>query len=58
MLERVMTEKKSLISQNSGKFQAVGVLFVASGIIASAVGFWWGPAVLLPGVLLLIIGWF
>ncbi len=53
-----MTDKKALISEVRGKFQLVGVLFVASGIIASAIGFWWGPAVLLPGVLLLIIGWF
>lgn len=53
-----MTEKKSLIGQVSGKLQAVGVLFVASGIILSALGIWWGPAAVLPGVLLLIIGWF
>jgi hypothetical protein len=53
-----MSHKKALISQLSGKFQAVGVLVVLAGVIMSASGVWWGPAVLLPGVLLLIIGWF
>ncbi len=53
-----MTEKKALISQLRGKFQAVGVLFVAAGIITSVGGLWWGPALMFPGVLLLIIGWF
>ncbi len=55
---RVMSHKKALISQLSGKFQALGVLVVLAGVIMSASGVWWGPAVLLPGVLLLIIGWF
>lgn len=53
-----MSEKKSLISQFSGKLQAAGVVLVATGIIMSVSGAWWGPAVLLPGLLLLIIGWF
>jgi hypothetical protein len=53
-----MTDKKAPIRQLSGKLQAAGVLLVASGIILSVVGAWWGPAVLLPGILLLIIGWF
>ncbi len=52
-----MTEKKPLISELRGKFQAVGVLFAATGIITSVIGMWWGPAVLLPGLLLLIMGW-
>jgi len=53
-----MNEKKTPINQLSGKFQAAGVLFVAAGVIMSVGGIWWGPAMLLPGVLLLIIGWF
>jgi len=53
-----MTEKKAPISQIGGKLQAAGVLFVATGVIMSVGGVWWGPAVLLPGVLLLIIGGF
>lgn len=53
-----MAKKKALIGQLSGKFQAVGVLFVAGAIIMSVGGVWWGPALLFPGVLLLIIGWF
>ncbi|MCX7110808.1 MAG: hypothetical protein WCI11_06565 [Candidatus Methylumidiphilus sp.] len=53
-----MAEKKALISQISGKFQMVGVLFVAVGVIMSASGVWWGPAMFFPGALLLIIGWF
>lgn len=53
-----MTEKKALIRQPSGKLQALGVLFVTSGIFASVGGLWWGPGLLLPGILLLIIGWF
>jgi len=51
-------ENKAAISQMSGKFQATGVIIVAAGIIMSVSGFWWGPAVLMPGILLLIIGWF
>jgi len=53
-----MSEKKTPISQFSGKLQAAGVLFAAAGIIMSVGGVRWGPAMLLPGVLLLIIGWF
>jgi len=53
-----MSDNKTPISQFSGKLQAAGVLFVAAGIIMSVVGVWWGPAMLFPGVLLLIIGWF
>ena len=53
-----MNEKKALIGQVSGKLQAVGVLFVAAGILASVGGVWWGPGLLFPGILLLIIGWF
>ncbi len=53
-----MSDNKTPISQFSGKLQAAGVLLVAAGIIMSVVGVWWGPAMLFPGVLLLIIGWF
>ena len=53
-----MSEKKTPISRFSGKLQAAGVLFVAAGIIMSVGGVWWGPAMLFPGVFLLIIGWF
>ena len=55
---KIMSEKKTPISQFSGKLQAAGVLFVAAGIIMSVGGVWWGPAMLFPGVLLLIIGRF
>jgi len=53
-----LTGKKAMISQISGKLQAAGVLFIVAGVILSVSGMWWGPAMLLPGVLLLIIGWF
>lgn len=53
-----MTEKKALISQISGKLQALGVLFVACGILTTVSGIWWGPAFFFPGILLLIMGWF
>ncbi len=53
-----MNDKKTPISQISGKLQAVGVLCVAAGIIMWVGGLWWGPAMLFPGVLMLIIGWF
>lgn len=52
-----MNEKKALISQLRGKFQAVGVLVTAGAIIAVASGMWWGAALLLPGVLLMLFGW-
>jgi hypothetical protein len=52
-----MTEKQALIGQIRGKLQATGVLITATGVILAVSGFWWGPAVLLPGVLLIVMGW-
>jgi hypothetical protein len=53
-----MSENKALITQLGGKLQAAGVVFVAASLIASVSGMWWGPGLLLPGVLLIIIGRF
>lgn len=51
-----MSEKKAPISQIGGKLQAAGVVFCATGILLTVSGQWWAPAMLMPGVLLLIIG--
>ncbi|MGY6216074.1 zinc-ribbon domain-containing protein [Methylolobus aquaticus] len=47
---------RRLIAGIGGKFQAVGILLLAAGVIATVVGNWWGPAVLLPGIVLLMMG--
>lgn len=38
------------IKKLSGKFTAVGVVIIAIAVIGTALGTWWGPAALLPGV--------
>ncbi|WP_162559962.1 zinc ribbon domain-containing protein [Methylotetracoccus oryzae] len=47
---------RRLIAGIGGKFQAVGILLLAAGVIATVIGNWWGPAVLLPGIVLLMMG--
>ena len=47
---------RRLIGGIGGKFQAVGVLLLAGGVIATVLGNWWGPAILLPGIVLLMMG--
>ncbi|MDD2767852.1 MAG: hypothetical protein PHT19_03895 [Methylococcus sp.] len=44
------------IRKLSGKFQAAGVLILASAIVATVAGTWWGPAMAFPGVALLLLG--
>ena len=34
----------------SGKFSAIGVVLIALGVIGTALGTWWGPPTILPGV--------
>lgn len=41
-----------------GKLQAIGTIMVAGGIIATATGAWWGPALLFPAVVIFILGRF
>jgi len=38
------------IKQISGKLTALGVVIIALAVIGTALGAWWGPAALLPGV--------
>jgi hypothetical protein len=47
---------RRLIAGIGGKFQAVGILILAAGIISTVLGIWWGPGVLLPGIVLLMMG--
>jgi hypothetical protein len=47
-----------LIHRLSGKLQAVGIVVLAGGIIASVLGAWWGPALLFPGVVIFALGKF
>lgn len=52
-----MTEENlAPIRRPGGKLQAVGVLVLALGIIATVIGGWWGPALLFPGVVILALG--
>lgn len=51
-----MTEETTPIRRISGKLQAVGVIILAGGVIATVVGGWWGPALLFPGVVIFVLG--
>lgn len=53
-----MSEHSAPIRKIGGKLQAAGVLFLAGGIIATTMGGWWGPALLFPGIILMILGLF
>ncbi|MEW6037531.1 MAG: hypothetical protein AB1648_04690 [Pseudomonadota bacterium] len=44
------------IRKLGGKFQAIGILILAAGIVATLVGAWWGPALAMPGVVLFMLG--
>lgn len=46
------------IRRTGGKLQAVGVVVLAGGVVATAVGGWWGPAVLFPGAVIFMLGKF
>lgn len=40
------------IRQLSGKLALIGVVVIAVAVIGTALGTWWGPAALLPGIAL------
>ena len=46
------------IQRTGGKILAIGTVLVASAIIATMAGAWWGPALLFPGVAVFILGKF
>ena len=46
------------IRRAGGKLQAVGVVVLAGGAIATVMGGWWGPALLFPGAVIFILGKF
>ena len=46
------------IRRTGGKLQAVGVVVLAGGVVATAIGGWWGPAVLFPGAVIFMLGKF
>lgn len=50
--------ERAPIHHLGGKLQAIGVVMVASGIIATTTGAWWGPALLFPAVVIFILGRF
>jgi hypothetical protein len=39
-----------------GKFKATGTVVITLALIATVSGFWWGPALFLPGVALFMFG--
>jgi hypothetical protein len=49
---------RSEISRLSGKFTLVGVIVIALGVIGTALGTWWGPPALLPGIAFYLMGRF
>jgi hypothetical protein len=38
------------IKKISGKFALIGVVLIAAGVIGTAIGTWWGPPTILPGL--------
>ncbi|BBL77378.1 hypothetical protein [Methylomagnum ishizawai] len=46
------------IRTTGGKLQVAGVVILASGVVASVVGGWWGPALLFPGAVIFALGRF
>lgn len=46
------------VKRLSGKFSLVGVIILTIGVIGTGLGGWWGPAVLLPGVVLMMMAKF
>ncbi len=48
--------RSAAIRSIGGKLKAVGALVIAFGVVATASGLWWGPALLLPGVALFMFG--
>ncbi|CAI8890894.1 MULTISPECIES: hypothetical protein [Methylococcus] len=49
-------ENEPPIRKLGGKFQAIGILALAAGIVATLGGAWWGPALAMPGVVLFMLG--
>jgi|CXWL01.1.fsa_nt_gi hypothetical protein len=46
------------IRSTGGKLQAVGVVILAGGVVATVAGGWWGPALLFPGAVIFALGKF
>lgn len=40
----------------AGKMKATATLLVVLAVIATVSGFWWGPALFLPGIVLFMFG--
>jgi hypothetical protein len=55
-IRRSGVSPKRLIAGIGGKLQAAGVVLLAGGVIATVLGTWWGPAALLPGIVLVMMG--
>ena len=47
---------RAAIGSLSGKFKATGAVIVTLAVIATVSGFWWGPALFLPGVAVFMFG--
>lgn len=56
VIARSAAHRQRLIGSLGGKLQAAGALLLAGGVIATVIGAWWGPAVLLPGIVLVMMG--
>lgn len=50
--------RRAPITRTDGKILAVGTVLVASALIATVAGTWWGPALLFPGAAVFILGKF
>lgn len=58
LVEQPPSGNEPAIRGFGGKLQAIGTLTLAGGIVATVAGAWWGPALVLPGVVLLMLGKF
>ncbi|MDF9391763.1 MULTISPECIES: zinc-ribbon domain-containing protein [Methylococcus] len=55
-VESTSSESEPPIRKLRGKFQAIGILTLAAGIVATLGGAWWGPALAMPGAVLFMLG--
>ena len=56
--KKVNPKGEAPIRRLSGKFSLIGVIILTVGVIGTGMGTLWGPAVLLPGIALMMMAKF
>lgn len=56
VFETTAEPRRAAIGSLGGKLKATGTVVVTLALIATVSGFWWGPALFLPGVALFMFG--